>query len=78
MNSIIAAYDTYEIDGLPPGPVCNPGMNAILAVLDAPKTNYLYFCAEIETGKIYFAENAEQHKENLEKAGIDEDDLRRQ
>jgi UPF0755 protein len=39
------AYNTYQIDGLPPGPIANPGRDAIMAVLNPPQTNNLFFVA---------------------------------
>jgi len=39
-------YNTYMYEGLPPGPICTPSVGSIEAVLQAPKTTYLYFCAK--------------------------------
>jgi UPF0755 protein len=39
-------YNTYINTGLPPGPICTPSVASIEAVLHAPATNYLYFCAK--------------------------------
>lgn len=71
-NSIAAAYNTYECDGIPAGPICNPGLDAIDAVLNAAETNYFYFCANEETGEVFYAETQEQHEENLILAGLKE------
>ncbi len=38
-------YNTYRNTGLPPGPICTPGINTLDAVLDAPQTDYLFFAA---------------------------------
>lgn len=38
-------YNTYVYAGIPPGPICTPSKNTLSAVINAPKTNYLYFCA---------------------------------
>ena len=38
-------YNTYINKGLPPGPICTPDLQTIDAVLDSPKTDYLYFVA---------------------------------
>ena len=62
-------YDTYAIDGLPAGPICNPGMEAINAVLNPEKTDYYYFCNDIETGETFYAETLDEHEKNLVKAG---------
>ncbi|WP_243113081.1 endolytic transglycosylase MltG [Ruminococcus sp. Marseille-P6503] len=64
------SYDTYECQGLPAGPVCNPGLDAINAVLNPEDTNYYYFCNNLETGESFFAETLEEHEENLKKAGL--------
>lgn len=57
-------YNTYEIQGLPPGPICNPSMDAINAVLNPKKTNYMYF-AHDKNGKPYYASNEAAHNNNL-------------
>lgn len=59
------AYNTYTCNGIPAGPVCNPGLDAINAVLNAADTNYFFFCANEETGEVFYAETKEQHEENL-------------
>lgn len=64
------AYNTYVRKGLPAGAVGNPGLDAILAVVDAPKTNYYYFCSNLETKECFYAETLEEHTENLKKAGL--------
>ncbi|MCI8604636.1 MAG: endolytic transglycosylase MltG [Ruminiclostridium sp.] len=70
LAAISNAYDTYECDGIPAGPICNPGMDAISAVLDAESTDYYYFCANEETGETFYARTLEEHEENLVLAGI--------
>lgn len=67
---IYNAYNTYLCQGIPAGAVCNPGEAAINAVIYAPETPYYYFCANKETGEIYYAETHEQHEENLLLAGL--------
>lgn len=67
---IMRAYSTYETAGIPPGPICNPGLDAIEAVLYAPETDLLYFCANEETMEMYFAVTLEQHELNLVEAGL--------
>ena len=63
------AYNTYNVQGLPPGPICNPGAEAILAAVRPNDTQYLYFCHSDE-GVAYYAENSWQHEENLVLAGL--------
>ncbi len=65
------AYDTYTCNGLPVGAICNPGMDAINAVLYPADTEYYYFCADITTGETFFATTYEEHLANLELAGIE-------
>ncbi|MGN0587563.1 MAG: endolytic transglycosylase MltG [Oscillospiraceae bacterium] len=69
-KAMYAAYNTYEGAGLPPGPICNPGLDAINAVLYPSDTNYYYFCANVDTGEIFYAETLAEHEENLVLAGI--------
>lgn len=64
------AYDTYVGDGLPPGAICNPGEDAIKAVLNPADTEYYYFCANIDTKEIYYAQTVQEHEENLVKANL--------
>lgn len=70
LTAISHAYDTYECDGVPAGAICNPGMDAISAVLDAEETDYFYFCANEETGETFYARTLEEHEANLVLAGL--------
>ena len=63
-------YDTYKCKGLPAGPICNPGMAAINAVLEPKKTDYYYFCNNLKTGETFYAKTLDEHEENLVKAGL--------
>ncbi len=73
LTRMINAYNTYSCQGIPAGPVCNPGLDAINAVLYAPETPYYYFCANPETGEIYYAETEEEHNQNKILAGLTSD-----
>jgi UPF0755 protein len=64
------AYNTYVGAGLPPGPICNPGLHAIDAVLYPADTDYYFFCSNLETGEFYYAETLSEHEENLVTAGL--------
>lgn len=57
-------WNTYQIDGLPPTPIANPGRDAIRAVLNPPVTQDLFFVAD-GTGGHVFAPTYEQHLENV-------------
>lgn len=55
-------YNTYVNKGLPPGPICTPSRESIEAVLDSPKTDYLYFVASSKfDGSHIFTSNYEDH-----------------
>ena len=60
-----SAYNTYRHEGLPPGPICSPGLSAIEAVMHAtPGTNDLYFVANGQ-GRHIFAPSYEKHLANI-------------
>ncbi|MCX6738994.1 MAG: endolytic transglycosylase MltG [Candidatus Parcubacteria bacterium] len=59
-------YNTYTNKGLPPGPICNPGIDAILAAVEPTKTAYLYYLSD-KTGKIHYAKTFDEHVRNKQK-----------
>lgn len=69
-QELLDAYNTYEGVGLPPGPICNPGLDAIDAVLNPEETDYYFFCNNLETGEYFYATTMEEHERNLWKAGL--------
>lgn len=57
---IDSKYNSYKYNGLPPGSICNPGMDAINCALYPAETGYYYFLAD-GRGNTYFSETLEQH-----------------
>ncbi|HUA20668.1 MAG TPA: endolytic transglycosylase MltG [Bryobacteraceae bacterium] len=56
------AYNTYQHAGLPPGPIANPGMDALRAALHPAETGYLYFVANPDgSGTHHFSKTIEEH-----------------
>jgi UPF0755 protein len=66
---MMAAYDTYKVRGLPPGPISNPGITAITATL-WPDEQYMaddyYFFVTDLTGKYYYAQTYAKHLANCD------------
>ena len=69
INNNKGVCDTYRLKGLPPGPICNPSVDSIEAVLYHDKTNYYYFCSDAK-GNFYAAATLAEHNKNLKKAGL--------
>ncbi len=63
---IESSYNTYRNKGLPPHPICNPGLEAIDAVLNSAETECLYYLHD-SSGQIHCAKTYEEHKANIEK-----------
>lgn len=63
---LASPYNTYHQRGLPPGPICNPGLDAIAATIDPAKTDYLYFVSA-DDGTTYFAKTFDEHQRNVAK-----------
>ena len=57
-------WNTYHIDGLPKTPICNPGRDAIAAVLNPPETEYVFFVADGKGGHL-FAKTYAEHQRNV-------------
>ncbi len=65
-QQIESPYNTYQVSGLPPGPIANPGLDAIKATIDAEEHDYLYFLND-EDGGIHFGKTLDEHNENRRK-----------
>jgi UPF0755 protein len=63
-ENVISPYNTYLNRGLPPGPICSPGLESIKAVLEPADTDYIYFVARGD-GYHVFAETSEEHEQNV-------------
>lgn len=58
-------YNTYKYTGLPPGPICSPGLSSIKAVVQAdPSTPYWYYISD-KSSKMHYAVSLEEHNENI-------------
>lgn len=57
-------WNTYQIDGLPRTPICNPGREALAAVLNPAPTDYIFFVADGQGGHL-FAETYAEHQRNV-------------
>jgi UPF0755 protein len=64
-------YNTYVVEGLPAGPICNPGLASLEAAVNPPSSPYLYFVAQGD-GRSYFSTSLEEHNravKQYQKAG---------
>ncbi len=60
-------YNTYEIEGLPPGPLCSPGIDAINAALYPTENSPYYYFVTDSTGKFYYTETLDKHQAIINK-----------
>ena len=65
-TKIKSPYNTYVVKGLPPTPIGNPGLDAILAAIQPSASDYLYFL-NAPDGTAYFAKTLEEHNANIAK-----------
>jgi UPF0755 protein len=63
---IDSPYNTRRVAGLPPGPICSPGLSSLDAVAHPAATDYLYFLAG-KDGKTHFAKTYQEHQANIAK-----------
>ncbi len=65
-TTLNSPYNTYLHVGLPPGPICNPGLSVLDAISRPATTDYLYFVAD-KSGKTHFARTFAEHQVNVAK-----------
>jgi UPF0755 protein len=63
-HSVFSPYNTYLHAGLPPGPICNPGLASIQAASNPSKTDYFYFLTTRD-GHAVFSKTFEEHKRKI-------------
>lgn len=66
---IDSPYNTYRVAGLPPTPICNPGLAALEGAADPEEHEFLFFVADEQTGRHVFARTLEEHEANRVKVG---------
>jgi len=62
--AINSPYNTRKFTGLPPGPICNPGLSSIEAVADPAKTDFYYYVSD-KQGNMHYAQSLDEHIENI-------------
>lgn len=63
-QAVKSPYNTYQIAGLPPQPLANPGLESIRAAASPAQTEYFYYLHDRE-GKIHYAKTIEEHNKNV-------------
>jgi UPF0755 protein len=61
---INSPYNTYENQGLPPTPICNPGLDSMQAILEPVETAYWFYLSDNQ-GQIHYAKTLEEHLQNI-------------
>ncbi len=64
--NIFSPYNTYKNQGLPPTPICNPGLDSLTAAYHPSQTDYLYYLHD-NSGQIYYASTLVDHNANVSK-----------
>ena len=64
----LGAYDTYQNAGLPPGPICSPGFDALQQAINPEKTTYFYFIAG-KDGVTHYAHTYAEQQQNIARYG---------
>lgn len=64
-QKVRSSYSTYQIVGLPPGPIASPGLDSIKAAANPQSTDYLYYLHDSD-GNIHYAKTIEEHNKNIQ------------
>ena len=67
--AVTSPYNTYKNPGLPPTPISNPGLDALIAVLHPANTNYLYYFTDGK-GITHYAKTLDEQNTNIAKFGL--------
>lgn len=71
-KSIASPYNSYENGGLPPDPICNPGLASINSVINSEESPYWFYLSD-KKGNIYYAKTIQEHNQNIQKYIIGND-----
>lgn len=66
---INSSYNTYTNTGLPPGPISNPGLDVLNAVVNPAQTNYIFYVSD-KQGRNHYAATLAEHNANIAKYGL--------
>lgn len=66
-TKVQSPYNTYENKGLPPGPIANPGLDAIIAAIYPTPNDYVFFLSRFDNGETVFSKTYEEHLRNKAK-----------
>jgi UPF0755 protein len=63
-KEIDSPYNTYKVNGLPPGPISNPGLNALKAAVEPTASDYVFYITD-NNGRMHYAETYDEHLKNV-------------
>lgn len=72
-TQVDSPYNTYIVQGLPAGPISNPGLSSITAALNPQETDYFYYALDNSTGFHHFSETYDEHNQFLQEQNSNED-----
>ena len=72
-TQVDSPYNTYLVQGLPAGPISNPGLSSITAALNPQDTDYFYYALDNSTGFHHFSETYDEHNQFLQEQNSNED-----